>query len=167
MGQAGKAFMRPVIPVIAASSSKASLSQGVPSGVAEDFDENEASELVQGFLASKVVDSQADYLSRGRAHQYLSEHELAGQWVAAFRARAVPPADQEKRRIEEDYSAEFELRGMKPPDDLIKDDMERYLAHVGDKLEAMKRDDPEDWDRLVLELGKDIRDYKPAKKDAN
>ena len=82
-------------------------------------------------------------------------------------AQRAPAADQEKRRIEEDYSAEFELRGMERPDDLVKDDIERYLAHVADKLEAMKRDDPEGWDRLVLELGKDICDYKPAKRDAN
>ena len=31
----------------------------------------------------------------------------------------------------------------------------------------MKRDDPKGWDRLMLELGKDIRDYKPAKQDAH
>jgi hypothetical protein len=135
--------------------------------MSDDYDEKEASELVQGFVAGKVVDAKADYLSRGRAHHHLSEQELAEQWVTAFREMAVPTAEQKKRRIEADYSLEFELRGMERPDDLVKDDMERYLAHFADKLEAMKRDDPEGWDRLVLELGKDICDYNPAKKDAN
>ena len=135
--------------------------------IGDEHGDDESDALLMGYLDSLAVDAQADYLRRGRAHQDLSEHELAEQWVAAFRAMVLPAADEQKHRIESDYSAEFELRGMEPPDDLVKDDMEHYLAYVADKLEAMKRDDPEGWDRLVLELGKDIRDYKPAKQDAH
>jgi hypothetical protein len=133
----------------------------------EDPEEREAHDMVTGFLSSKVIDAQADYLSRGRAYQALSDEDLATQWIASFKAMTDLAAGRTKRAIHADYASEFGLRGLRPPEELVKDDLKRYVDSLMDKLRDLERDDPEAYERLEQELGEDISNYKPSKDDAN
>ena len=74
---------------------------------------------------------------------------MAAQWERLQARLPDPVADDEKRRSRK-TTVEFELRGWTPLWDLVKDDMERYLAYLRRGLEGMKLDDPEGWDRLEL-----------------
>jgi hypothetical protein len=69
----------------------------------------EADRDVELFLANEQVDQIADYASRGRVYERLTDGELAEKWINAFRQFADAPSDERRRAIEIDLKAEFQL----------------------------------------------------------
>jgi hypothetical protein len=91
--------------------------------------EDESEKEVRAWIGSELVDSVADYAKRGREYSTLSDLELSSAWVRAFSGWAHDIQNREIRRKQADYGAEFILRGMEPPFDLVRD--EQDLLRIG------------------------------------
>jgi hypothetical protein len=74
------------------------------------------------------LDGAADYAARGRQFASLSRRELSAAWVRAFRCLPHNLLMAETRSDYVDYSAEFLLRGLRPPYQLLAEDLEMLQA---------------------------------------
>ena len=63
------------------------------------------------FLAIQRVDQIADYASRGRVHERLTDRQLAKKWIKTLSGSALthPPMKRDGQ-FESDLKAEFQLR---------------------------------------------------------
>jgi hypothetical protein len=86
--------------------------------------------IVHSWVNSSSVDDIADYAARGRRYETISDSELSSAWVQAFKASAQNIHNKEQRRLQIDYGAELSLRGIQPPFDLVRDDMELMFASI-------------------------------------
>jgi hypothetical protein len=93
--------------------------------------DDEADMRVGLWIDCESVEDVADYAERGRKHAALSDGELTAAWVQAFSNFAQDIHNQELRAAPTDYGAEFRLRGIEPPHDLVRDD----LGLVSDSIE--------------------------------
>src|SRR5262245_44599230 len=82
---------------------------------------------VELFLANEQVDQIADYASRGRLYEQLTDGELAEKWIHAFKLFADAPSDERRRAIEIDLKAEFRLRSIEPPYDQVRPEINRIV----------------------------------------
>ena len=122
---------------------------------------------VELFLANEQVDQIVDYASRGRLYERLTDGELAEKWIHAFRLFADAPSDERRRAIEIDLKAEFQLRGIEPPYDQVRSEINRIVDSMSSGLETMKRDDPDMVDEMNEEFQHDIADLKARIKQSN
>ena len=122
---------------------------------------------VELFLANEQVDQIADYASRGRLYERLTDGELAEKWIHAFRLFADAPSDERRRAIEIDLKAEFQLRGIEPPYDQVRSEINRIVDSMSSGFETMKRDDPGMVDDMNEEFQHDIADLKARIKQSN
>jgi hypothetical protein len=105
-----------------------------------------AKTAVQSSRAETQMRAIQDYVSRGRRLEHTPEEALAGAWVGLMRAWATnPEKGQDPRRV--DIEAEYSLRGLKPPYDLVEEEMLAKAA--ADAIEAM---DEIDHDRINGEI---------------
>ena len=86
------------------------------------------------------LDSVADYATRGRPYAGLSRRALSSAWVHAFRRLPHNLLMSETRSTYADYTAEFLLRGMRPPYALIGDDLERLQAALTGWMRSLSLD---------------------------
>jgi len=90
-------------------------------------------------MQAKAVDAAADYVRRGRAHRGLTDADLAGAWVAVFRAYSHnPDPARPSRSALEDLEAELNLRRMDPPFDAVREDLERLKTAAMQVWEQLK-----------------------------
>jgi len=122
---------------------------------------------VELFLANEQMDQIADYASRGRVYERLTEGELVEKWIHAFRLVADAPSDEHGRAIETDLRAEFQLRRIEPPYDQVRSEINRVVEGMSSGFEIMKRDDPDAVDEMNEELQQDIADLKARIKQSN
>jgi hypothetical protein len=122
----------------------------------------EADRDVELFLANQQVDQIADYASRGRVYERLTDGELAEKWIHAFRQFADAPSDERKRAIEIDLKAEFQLRSIEPPYDQVRSEINRVVANMSSGFETEKR-----VDEIYEEFQQDIADLKARIKQSN
>jgi hypothetical protein len=104
---------------------------------------------ITGFLQSQAMDRQADYLLRGRSYQHLSDAELLDQFVATFEAWTSSDMVQgdpdyiQLRKLDEDLTAELDLRSIPLPTERITDAMERLVAKTDAHFTELKKDPDE------------------------
>ena len=127
----------------------------------------EADRDVELFLANQQVDQIADYASRGRVYERLTDGELAEKWINAFRQFADAPSDERRRAIETDLKAEFRLRSIEPPYDQVRSEINRVAENMSSGFEAMKNDDPDAVDEMYEEFQQDVADLKARIKQSN
>jgi hypothetical protein len=127
----------------------------------------EADRDVELFLANEQVDQIADYASRDRVYERLTDGELAEKWIHTFRLFADAPSDERRRAIEIDLKAEFQLRSIEPPYDQVRSEINRVVANMSSDFETMKRDDPDAVDEIYEEFQQDIADLKARIKQSN
>jgi hypothetical protein len=127
----------------------------------------EADRDVELFLANEQVDQIADYASRGRIYERLTDAELAEKWIHAFRLFADAPSDERRRAIEIDLKAEFQLRNIEPPYNQVRLEINRIVENMSSGLETMKRDDPDAVDEINEEFQQDVADLKARIKQSN
>ena len=112
--------------------------------------------LIKAFLVSNDGDRTADYVRHGRAHSTLSDHELESKWCSTVKDWADYPLDAKTREAFNDLRSEYTLRGKKPQNDIVQDDLRRLGAAAVDVIETMKKEDPQRYaemeDRLVDDL---------------
>ena len=122
---------------------------------------------VELFLANELIDHIADYASRGRFHKRLTDDQLSATWIAAFRNFADDRNDRGRRAIEMDLKAEFQLRNMEPPYDLVKPEIDRVVEDMSSDFAKMKRDDPDAVDEMSEEMEYELADLKARMKRSN
>ena len=119
------------------------------------------------FLAIQRVDQIADYASRGRVHERLTDRQLAKKWINAIRQCAHASSDEKRRSIESDLKAEFQLRSIEPPYEQVKLELDRIAADISSGLEKMNRDNPDAVAEMAEEFEQDIADLKVRMKRFN
>jgi hypothetical protein len=127
----------------------------------------EADRDVELFLANEQVNQIADYASRGRLYERLTDGELAEKWIHAFKLFADAPSDERRRAIEIDLKAEFRLRNIEPPYDQVRPEINRIVDDMSSGFETIKRDDPDMIDEMNEEFQQDIADLKARIKQSN
>ena len=106
-------------------------------------------------LLAKTVDAAADYVKRGRAHRGLTDADLAGAWVAAFRAYSGNPDPARPfRSALEDLEAELNLRQIDPPVDAV--DLETAAMQAWERLKSF----PEHYAEVKRDLLLDLISFK-------
>src|SRR3981081_3517438 len=97
---------------------------------------------MMALLESDAMNKLAAYAARGRSHRNLSEQQLTDAWKQAFKNLASDPRVYEARAAENDLASEFNLRGLDPPYDQVKDDVERYMSAAATAAEDLRKDAP-------------------------
>src|SRR3979409_366031 len=83
---------------------------------------------MMALLESDAMNKLAAYAARGRSHRNLSERQLTDAWKRAFKNVANDPRIYEARAAENDLASEFQPRGLDPPYDEVKDDVQRFMS---------------------------------------
>lgn len=84
----------------------------------EDDERNFANKAVEYVLAKARMEGIASYVGRGRKFSGLGNDALMAEWVKSFK-RWVRDMTPESRQVQDDLSAEVELRKLEPPLDQV------------------------------------------------
>jgi hypothetical protein len=102
------------------------------SGKDEDEDDTAFLEsLANAVVQNALMNETSDYVARGRRFAELDTDDLNARWVTAFRALFVNH-DLHHRHDFDDADAEFRLRQLEPPHDLVRSE----LAAMAEELRA-------------------------------
>jgi hypothetical protein len=118
------------------------------------------SEDLLAMMQAKAVDAAADHVRRGRAHRGLTDADLSGAWVAAFRVYSHNPDPARPSRLAlEDLEAELNLRQIDPPFDAVREDLERLKTAAMQVWEQLKAT-PEHFAEVERDLQLDLISFK-------
>ena len=98
---------------------------------------------MMAFLASKSLDHISDYSQRGRMYQTLSDEFLVQAWQSIWKALAACPLNMKKRDTQADLAAEFALRGIEPPWDLVRRQIDSFLADADRAWKKWRKQHPD------------------------
>jgi hypothetical protein len=112
---------------------------------------------VDAWLANQRLEWLEGYIKRGRLLANISLEELQTRWMAAIRAWAISLSefDHEER---EDIEAEMKLRKIKPPYDLVKDQL-NVIRSAAEKFCAEILNDPKRRDAIDRHFTAEIRQF--------
>lgn len=99
----------------------------------------------QAFLENEELEQTSDYLRRGRPYAGLAAADLEAGWVAAFRDFANDVGDDSDLVRMFDFEAEYRLRGVRLPEELVTAEQEM----LDRDMESWLTDDPESWDAMA------------------
>jgi hypothetical protein len=115
-------------------------------------------------MQAEMVDAAADYVRRGRAHSGLTDADLAGAWVAAFKAYSHNPGPAHPlRAIRKDLESELDLRRIDLPFDLVREGLERFMTTAQQVFERLIAD-PEHLREVERDLQVDLSSFR-ARRD--
>ncbi len=125
--------------------------------------EGSIEEDVEGWLSSSSTDQAADYATKGRKHQRLTDDELTAAWLFAFKCMAEDLRD--KHRLDEysDLRSEMTLRGREPPYQLVRAEFDKCIAETVASIEKIERENPVKFDQLKREIEDELIDYKATR----
>jgi hypothetical protein len=98
---------------------------------------------IKGYLQSDVLDRRAAYAARGRIHRELSSEKQIAEWCLAFEALADRPHDPDTQAAEDDLAAEFALRRIERPWELVNDAVQRLFSNSKAEIERLQKEHPE------------------------
>ncbi|MDI1284904.1 MAG: hypothetical protein PSV46_10955 [Reyranella sp.] len=116
-----------------------------------DFDAS-----TQAFLENEKLEQTNDYLRRARPYAGLSLADLEAGWVAAFRDFAADIGDDSDLVRMFDLEAEYRLRGLRLPEELVVAEQERLDRDMEDWL----AEDPDSWDRMADQVLDEIVEFR-------
>jgi hypothetical protein len=122
---------------------------------------------MKALLASKAVDQIADYNQRGRSYKALPNEGLVQSWRSIWNELAVEPLNENKRDVQADISAEFMLRGLEPPSDLVADQVEIYLAEADRAFEIWRQQNPDAEAQANDAIADDLKRFQRSRKHSN
>ena len=105
-----------------------------------DFDD-----ATWAFLENEKLEQTQDYLRRGRPCAGLASADLQARWVAAFRDFAADIGDDDDIVRMFDLEAEYRLRRLRLPEELVTAEQEALDRGWADWL----AEDPDSWDRMA------------------
>lgn len=112
-----------------------------------DFDE-----ATSAFLENEKLEQTKDYLHRGRGFAGLEVGKLEAAWVHAFRDFAADIGDDEDLVRMFDLEAEYRLRGLRLPEELVA--AEKEALDRG--MEEWLAEDPDSWDQMADQVMDEI-----------
>lgn len=116
--------------------------------------EREAEQRTENDILALLEDSRAEelksYLARGRKLAAMSVDELRVAYVAAFRQWSAAEGSPDVAGPLEDAGAEFGLRGLDPPLDLVAPEFEVIKQAISSRFEIMSEDEKADMGAEVL-----------------
>jgi hypothetical protein len=124
-------------------------------------DKDEPDKEVRAWVDSESVDSAANYAGRGRRFASLSDQELSSAWVQTLKGWAVDIHDSELRAKNRDYDAEFSLRGIEPPYDLVSEAHDLLYTNMQKWMDGLSAEDLKEFSEGVEKHFKEFQ----AKRD--
>jgi hypothetical protein len=85
--------------------------------------------IVEAMIASKAMDDQAAYLSRGRQHSLLPLGDLRTLWTTTFKAWFYGRPNLSPTPID-DITAELAIRGESPPYDSVTPELDAAQVEI-------------------------------------
>jgi hypothetical protein len=131
-----------------------SRSKTVPSMAEDDRAAFEAD--CRSFTIHETLDELANYAARGRKFESLSDDQLTDHFGETFRKLADDPAKWEYRALTKDLVAEFQMRNIEPPYDLVSEEFDRVCEAVLRHLDRMKKEDPDRYAEMNREVARDF-----------
>jgi hypothetical protein len=119
------------------------------------MNDNEFKAGFHSWLAEGRMQSVRDYAGRGRSFEKAPIDRLQGEWVALMRAWVFNPHEYNNPR-RADIEAEFTIRGLDLPYELVKDDFEAITRFVSNAMENM---DDAEKDRINTEIASELVDF--------
>jgi hypothetical protein len=107
-------------------------------------------ELAHAYIAEKTLEGIRDYMVRGRCFANLTEEALNAQWVEAYRA-ACTLEDEKSWGELLDLQCEFDLRGIKPPMDLLAAEADLFTESF-ERLMSESPPDPKAVEEAEAEI---------------
>ena len=115
-----------------------------------DFDD-----ATWAFIENEKLEQTRDYLRRGRPYGGLAPHELQARWIEAFRDFAADIGDDDDLVRMFDLEAEYRLRDLSLPEELVAAEQEMMDRAMEEWLET----DPESWDEMAESVIDEIADF--------
>jgi|GEM_PF-2547325 len=97
------------------------------------------------FLENEKLEQTRDYLHRGRGFAGLEVGRLETAWVQSFRDFAADIGDDEDLVRMFDLEAEYRLRGLRLPEELVVAEQEA----LDRGMEEWLQNDPKSWDEMA------------------
>jgi hypothetical protein len=115
-----------------------------------DFDD-----ATWAFLENEKLEQTRDYLRRGRPYAGLAPADLEARWVAAFRDFAADVGDDDDLVRMFDLEAEYCLRDLRLPEELVEAEQEMLDRGMEEWLE----NDPQSWGEMADSVFEEIVDF--------
>jgi hypothetical protein len=117
---------------------------------------------IDAWLANQRLERLEEYIKRRRPLAHISFEELETRWIATIRAweRSLSEFDHEER---EDIEAEMQLRKIKPPYEVVKDQL-NALRSAAQKVGAQILNDPERRDAIDRHFTAEIKQFEKRAK---
>lgn len=109
-------------------------------------------DATRAFLENEKLEQTRDYLRRGRPCAGLAPDDLQARWIAAFRDFAADIGDDDDLVRMFDLEAEYRLRGLPLPMELVAAEQEALDRGMEDWL----AEDPDSWDQMADQMVKEI-----------
>ncbi len=105
---------------------------------------------VHSWMAEAQMRMLQDYVNRGQHLEHTPEEILAEDWINLIRAWAAAPGKgQDLRR--RDIEAEYSLRGVQPPYELVKAEMDVPARGAAALIQRMDEVAGEEIDSIILD----------------
>ena len=119
-------------------------------------------DLVQGFLANESSRDLEDYLKRGRRFEENEIGFLKERWVELL--HEMMNFDNTNKEERADIHAEIELRGEKPPFEIIIKEFDAFAEKLNVEMERIEKEEPDRHDEanrnLTVEIAEFLRQIK-------
>lgn len=115
-----------------------------------DFDD-----ATWAFIENEKLEQTQDYLRRGRPYAGFAPDDLQAGWVAAFRDFAADIGDDNDLVRMFDLEAEYRLRDLRLPEELVEAEQEMLDRGMEEWLE----NDPQSWDEMANNVIDEIADF--------
>ena len=104
---------------------------------------------LDSWIANAQMQLVQNYVSRGRRYEHTPQEALARDWVDLMRAWAAAPENGQdpKRR---DIEAEYSLRGLQPPHDLVRAEMDALAGGAAALIQQMDAVAGKEIDSMIL-----------------
>jgi hypothetical protein len=104
----------------------------------------------RGCVRSEVLDATADYAARGQKYRDMSDDDLSAAWVSSFKDVASDFTNPQLWSVQSDLAAEYGLRDVEPPYQLVAEDRIRLVTESKTMVEGLGPDDYERLDENVF-----------------
>lgn len=109
---------------------------------------SEAKAIVHGIIAEGKLSDLKSYLERGRLFEDLTEAELEEVWIDAVKVWSDGPFRPSVGL--NDLDAEYSMRKLKPPFDRAAADIEKAIAAIDARTEAMSVEERADANAAMV-----------------
>ena len=117
----------------------------------EEMNPDRDHQEIKGWLRSSGLDDIADYATRGRKHRDLSPDDLSAAWVHAYERLATEFTNRDVLLVQNDLTAEYELRNEEPPYALVMDAMDRHAENIKAAISKLAPSDMEQFNENIFE----------------